>query len=65
MIYTGYVSPACTQTRSNHLVENITAYLHLFMSMSVSQAPAPVAFPMTTPQVPVYGMVGVTSIFQH
>uniref|UniRef100_A0A674P4F6 Phosphatidylinositol-binding clathrin assembly protein n=1 Tax=Takifugu rubripes TaxID=31033 RepID=A0A674P4F6_TAKRU len=28
------------------------------------QAPAPMAFPMTTPQVPVYGMVGHTPISQ-
>lgn len=26
------------------------------------QAPAPMAFPMTTPQVPVYGMVGVLTL---
>lgn len=26
------------------------------------QAPAPMAFPMTTPQVPVYGMVRMTSM---
>lgn len=29
------------------------------MNFFSSQAPAPMAFPMTTPQVPVYGMVSL------
>lgn len=32
---------------------------HFILHRCVQQAPAPMAFPMTTPQVPVYGMVGI------
>lgn len=43
-------------------IDSIIAILWEKYNAFYSQAPAPVAFPMTTPQVPVYGMVNIILI---
>lgn len=51
------VSGLCLQSTFSFRSDCSSATNSLLCSCCSAQAPAPVAFPMTTPQVPVYGMV--------